>query len=98
MAGAPYGCGAVRRDTGLGKGRPRSGHPFPALTAKSAPGLGDYGLPHALIACTGALFAMKLNGRDRALKVTPTGTGLAGPAAADLLRKAADRLGPTPEL
>ena len=41
---------------------------------------------------------MKLNGWDRALKVTATGTGLVGHVGAVLLRKAADQLGLTAEL
>jgi hypothetical protein len=47
---------------------------------------------------TGALFAMKHNGWDRALKVAADGTGLVGHAGAVLLRKAADQAGLTAEL
>ena len=65
------------------------------LRAKSALVLGDYGLPHALIPGTGALFAMQHNGWDHALKVTADGTGLVGHAGAVLLRKAADQAGLT---
>ena len=69
-----------------------------ALTAKSALVLGDYGLPHAVVTGTGALFAMQLNGWDRALKVTADGTGLVGHAGAVLLRKTADQAGLTAQL
>src|SRR6476660_5225027 len=89
------GPGGGTRDD---KGRPRSGRPLLALTAKSALVLGDYGLPHLVIPGTGALFAMQHNGWDHALKVTAAGTGLVGHAGAVLLRKAADHSGLTAQL
>ena len=46
----------------------------------------------------GALFAMKLNGWDHALKVTAEGAGLVGHAGAVLLRKAADQTGLTAQM
>ena len=72
--------------------------PSPALYAKSALVLGDYGLPRLVPSGTGALFAMQLNGWDRALKVTADGKGLVGHAGAILLRKAADQSGLTAAL
>jgi hypothetical protein len=68
---------------------------LPALQAKSARRLGDSRLPHTRNFQPGALFVMKLNGWDRALKVTTDGKGLVGHAGAILLRKAADQLGLT---
>jgi len=72
--------------------------PLSGLKAKSARVLGDCGLPHQAKTSTGALFAMKDNGWDHALKVAADGKGLIGHAGAILLRKAADQTGLTSAL
>src|SRR6185437_3773185 len=63
-----------------------------AFEGEERPGSGRLRVTTPCNTSTGALFAMQLNGRDRALKVTADGKGLVGHAGAVLLRKAADQL------